>query len=131
MNVSTNVISGEPDPWRDIPTSPRFGAPLARQWTAERHTSGARSTDDLEPPFVGRVHERAVLASALEAAAAGSGTVVFVGGESGSGKSRLIHEAARDARSNGWRVARDQYLFNAPQVAVDAPTLSFSCIGTK
>jgi DNA-binding CsgD family transcriptional regulator len=46
-------------------------------------------------PFVGRRDDLAVLEEAWAAVAAGAGRAVFVGGEPGAGKSRLIAEAAR------------------------------------
>ena len=52
-------------------------------------------------PFVGRWDQLGALASALEAAAAGSRRVVLVGGEAGSGKSRLVREFARIAYAEG------------------------------
>ena len=48
-----------------------------------------------QPPFVGRRDELAVLEEAWAAVAAGAGRAVFVGGEPGAGKSRLVAEAAR------------------------------------
>jgi DNA-binding CsgD family transcriptional regulator len=48
-----------------------------------------------QPPFVGRRDELAVLEEAWAAVVAGAGRAVFVGGEPGAGKSRLVAEAAR------------------------------------
>ena len=48
-----------------------------------------------QPPFVGRRDDLAVLEEAWAAVAAGAGRAVFVGGEPGAGKSRLVAEAAR------------------------------------
>ena len=48
--------------------------------------------------FVGRANELAVLASAADAARAGNVAAVLIVGEPGSGKSRLLHEAAKQAR---------------------------------
>jgi DNA-binding CsgD family transcriptional regulator len=47
-----------------------------------------------QPPFVGRQGDLAVLEEAWAAVAAGAGRAVFVGGEPGAGKSRLVAEAA-------------------------------------
>ena len=58
------------------------------------------------PVLVGRSHEVEVLAAALEAARAGSGEFVFVVGEAGIGKSRLVHEAISMAADRGLRVLR-------------------------
>ena len=46
-------------------------------------------------PFVGRARERDLLIDRFREAAAGRGQVVFVAGEAGIGKSRLIHEFRR------------------------------------
>ena len=48
-------------------------------------------------PFVGRVQELADLASALEEAASGRGSLVLLTGEPGIGKTRLMSELARVA----------------------------------
>jgi class 3 adenylate cyclase/predicted ATPase len=57
---------------------------------------GAReATVRAELPFVGRMEELVALADALADAALGSGGVLIVAGEAGSGKSRLVEEALR------------------------------------
>ena len=48
--------------------------------------------------FVGRAEELAALAAAAGTAAAGNVAAVLIVGEPGSGKSRLLHEAASRAR---------------------------------
>jgi DNA-binding CsgD family transcriptional regulator/tetratricopeptide (TPR) repeat protein len=55
-------------------------------------------------PFVGRGRERQLLHDRLLAAARGQGGVVFVAGDAGIGKSRLVAEFARAARTGGARV---------------------------
>jgi hypothetical protein len=55
-------------------------------------------------PFVGRVQELADLASALEEAASGRGSLVLVTGEPGIGKTRLMSELARVGSGRGVRV---------------------------
>jgi predicted ATPase len=52
-------------------------------------------------PFVGRWDQLAALASAQSEAAAGARRVVLVGGEAGSGKSRIVREFARAAYDDG------------------------------
>ena len=52
-------------------------------------------------PFVGRVQELADLASALEEAVAGHGSLVLLSGEPGIGKTRLMSELARIATQRG------------------------------
>ncbi|MDP8927234.1 MAG: AAA family ATPase [Actinomycetota bacterium] len=54
-------------------------------------------------PFVGREHELVVLRSYLEEALRGEGQVVFVAGEAGMGKSRLLLEFRRSVGAEvGW-----------------------------
>jgi tetratricopeptide (TPR) repeat protein len=53
-------------------------------------------------PLIGRDAERAELLKRLDAAAAGQGSVVFIGGEAGIGKTRLIEELATAARTRGF-----------------------------
>jgi predicted ATPase/DNA-binding CsgD family transcriptional regulator len=55
-------------------------------------------------PFVGREAELAALIADLKAAAAGSGGVVLVAGESGIGKTRLAEELAAEATERGAHV---------------------------
>jgi class 3 adenylate cyclase/tetratricopeptide (TPR) repeat protein len=55
-------------------------------------------------PFVGRAHEMACLEAALVRAEAGEGAVVFVTGEPGIGKTRLVREFGDTAREGGARV---------------------------
>lgn len=51
-------------------------------------------------PLIGRREERAALLAHLEAAIGGAGTLIWVEGEAGVGKTRLLQEVARDA---AWR----------------------------
>jgi DNA-binding CsgD family transcriptional regulator len=55
-------------------------------------------------PFVGRQHELAVFRENLEAASRSRGGVVFVAGEPGIGKTRLVLEVGRLARAEGWEI---------------------------
>ena len=57
------------------------------------------------PPLVGRSDELALLSAALDRARAGRGRTVFVVGEGGIGKTRLITTAAEHAASSGFTVA--------------------------
>src|SRR5579862_4868984 len=54
-------------------------------------------------PFVGRQSELATLDSAWRHAASGRGTVLFLGGEAGVGKSRLVSEFASAVSAQGGR----------------------------
>jgi len=61
----------------------------------------ARVSGQSASPFVGREYERGVLRVALDAALAGSGTVVLLGGEPGIGKTRLASVLVEDAGRRG------------------------------
>jgi DNA-binding winged helix-turn-helix (wHTH) protein/tetratricopeptide (TPR) repeat protein len=56
-------------------------------------------------PFVGRTEALSQLQSALEDARQGRGRIVFVAGEAGIGKSRLLEEFTRHAAATGVQVA--------------------------
>ncbi|HVT63941.1 MAG TPA: AAA family ATPase [Mycobacteriales bacterium] len=59
----------------------------------------------IETPLVGRVGERAELASLVGLGAGGpTGGAVLLGGDAGSGKTRLTKEIAAEALADGWRV---------------------------
>ncbi|HYD46713.1 MAG TPA: AAA family ATPase, partial [Terriglobales bacterium] len=85
--------------------------------------------------FVGRRHDLTQLQQAIDAVRHGVGGVVLLGGEAGLGKSRLLEEAIRYARSCGlealstragreegqiayrlWRDLLDQYVAARPEV---------------
>lgn len=55
-------------------------------------------------PFVGREAELALLRARWERAARGFGNGIFVGGEAGVGKTRLVGELARSVEAEGGRV---------------------------
>jgi class 3 adenylate cyclase/tetratricopeptide (TPR) repeat protein len=57
-------------------------------------------------PFVNRENELAWLQRALESAAAGSGQLVIVKGQPGTGKSRLVHEFLQSSLLSGWLVLK-------------------------
>jgi DNA-binding CsgD family transcriptional regulator/tetratricopeptide (TPR) repeat protein len=62
------------------------------------------------PEFVGRATELERLEAALDRAADGTAAAVFVGGESGIGKTRLLRELERRAVDRGARVLRGDCL---------------------
>ena len=62
------------------------------------------------PEFVGRAAELARLEAALDRATNGVAAAVFVGGESGVGKTRLLRELERLAVERGARVLRGDCL---------------------
>ncbi len=64
----------------------------------------ARTPASQRTPFVGREREFAAFNERLAAAGKGEGGVLFISGEPGVGKSRLLVEFARSARNNGWLV---------------------------
>jgi len=71
----------------------RFGAQEMRAFRVVRQASVA--ADGGEAPYVGRAPELAQLGDAFARAARGEGQVVFVVGEAGIGKSRLLAELRR------------------------------------
>lgn len=74
---------------------------------AEPAEHGASSPEGLRPvPFLAREPELAALGSALHAATAGRGDAVWVTGEEGMGKTRLLDELAEIASSQGATVLR-------------------------
>ncbi|MBN1977444.1 MAG: AAA family ATPase [Anaerolineae bacterium] len=58
------------------------------------------------PPFVGREAEWQVLLDRWEQAGSGRGRLVFVDGEAGVGKTRLVEELGQHVRQLGYRVVR-------------------------
>lgn len=52
--------------------------------------------------IVGRRAELALLHDALRAARDGRATLALLGGDAGAGKTRLLEELVREARSTGW-----------------------------
>jgi DNA-binding SARP family transcriptional activator/tetratricopeptide (TPR) repeat protein len=71
-------------------------------------------------PFVGRESELTTLRSLLQRAEAGEGQVALLGGEAGSGKSRLARELAQEATESGALV-----LYGSCDPIVDAPYQPF------
>ncbi|RYU09417.1 helix-turn-helix transcriptional regulator [Nocardioides iriomotensis] len=64
-------------------------------------TEGGRAR---QPRIAGRVRERGLLATAIQDAAGGRPGAVFVHGEAGVGKTRLVREAADEAVARGFAV---------------------------
>jgi hypothetical protein len=73
-------------------------------------------------PFVGRERELALLNARLAQARQGEGGAVFVAGDPGIGKSRLLAELAAEARVDGWLVLTG----SAYEIDGAAPYLPFS-----
>ncbi|TDC54873.1 SARP family transcriptional regulator [Micromonospora sp. KC207] len=87
------IVSGEPSPSRDGPGVP---AGFANRTTRDGPRPAA---------LPGRDPELRQLRELVAAVAAGQGTVVWVEGEPGIGKTRLLHAAFDDAAGRGCRVA--------------------------
>jgi DNA-binding SARP family transcriptional activator len=79
-------------------------APVAPPRLAPQGPLPAPLTTKGAPPFVGRQHERAQLEHAWKRARDGERQVVFVGGEPGIGKTRIVGELAQLAHGDGARV---------------------------
>ncbi|MBN1922281.1 MAG: AAA family ATPase [Anaerolineae bacterium] len=81
----------------------RMGAPaepyLPQTLRPPIRTAGGAALPS-QMPLIGRREERAALLAHLEAAIGGAGTLIWVEGEAGVGKTRLLQEVARDA---AWR----------------------------
>jgi DNA-binding SARP family transcriptional activator len=76
-------------------------SPLAASRASAEDVAGPMRS--ARTPFVGRQVERATLDAAWRHAARGRGTVLFVGGEAGIGKSRLVDEFAASVGAQGGR----------------------------
>ncbi len=68
----------------------------------------------LEPAFIGRKQELAELDHYLELATKGKGTAIFVSGEAGTGKTRLITEFSKTSEKQGVKTLIGYCLSNAP-----------------
>ena len=84
------------------PTAPGSGFILSRA------PLGRLST---RPPLVGRTDELAFLRAEFDTVAAGGdGRLIFIGGEPGVGKTRLVQELGSYARQRGGRFLEGYYL---------------------
>ncbi|MEH0651012.1 AAA family ATPase [Streptomyces scabiei] len=93
-------FSSVPSPFSPTPSSPAASsAPFAS-------TSNDPFASLSSPALVGRRAERELLAAAVRAARDGRGSSVFVLGEPGIGKSRLVEDTASAAAGAGARVLR-------------------------
>lgn len=70
-----------------------------REWSAPALPAGWTTSG--QPPFVARHEEVAALEAAWADAVGGAGRAVFLSGEPGSGKSRLVSEVCTRLRANG------------------------------
>ncbi|MBA2326059.1 MAG: AAA family ATPase [Actinobacteria bacterium] len=84
---------------------------------ADPRTGTAATAPVLCARVIGRDRELGALRAALDEARAGRGSVVFLAGEAGIGKSRLAHEAATVARSRGMVLLRGRAVQAASPVA--------------
>lgn len=71
--------------------------------SSSEQTSGDLSRD-ISDIFVGRETELGILVRGAEAAQIGHGGITLIAGDPGIGKTRLAHEAAKDAMRRGMRV---------------------------
>src|SRR5262245_33221683 len=55
-------------------------------------------------PFVGRTDELALLKRSMNESASGRGRIVFIEGEAGIGKTRLVEEVLAGAEQRGFRI---------------------------
>jgi class 3 adenylate cyclase/tetratricopeptide (TPR) repeat protein len=82
-------------------------------------------------PFVNRENELTQLQRALELVAAGSGQLMVVKGQPGTGKSRLIHEFLQSPQLSGWsmlKTAAATYDRGTPYLAISNLLRSWSGI---
>lgn len=70
------------------------------------HADSSECADDATPPFIGRERELAQLEAGLDAAAAGTGNLFVIAGETGTGKTCLARELARRTAARGIGVLR-------------------------
>jgi class 3 adenylate cyclase/tetratricopeptide (TPR) repeat protein len=82
-------------------------------------------------PFVNRENELTQLQRVLELAAAGSGQLMVVKGQPGTGKSRLVHEFLQSPQLSGWsmlKTAAATYERGTPYLAISNLLRSWSGI---
>ncbi|MBI3048433.1 MAG: AAA family ATPase [Acidobacteria bacterium] len=90
------------------PSARAVAAALAAMRSESVRTAASSLPATSRPSMVGRDRERAVVGSALEAAASGRGSLLCVAGEPGIGKTTLVEDVLADAPADGrrWRIAR-------------------------
>jgi DNA-binding CsgD family transcriptional regulator len=95
--------ASETTAWRPAVLFPRFSAERSIQWVASwAHPPLPPGwTGAARPAFVGRAWELSVFEDVWAAVTAGSRQVVFIGGEPGAGKSRLLVEVATTLYQHG------------------------------
>jgi class 3 adenylate cyclase/tetratricopeptide (TPR) repeat protein len=99
--------AGDGFSWTELPPLELKGksAPVAAFTLAGRLARGSRRVRRYGAPLVGRSDELATLAAGLDAAIGGRGRIIGISAEAGMGKSRLVAEFVRAARSRGLQVA--------------------------
>jgi DNA-binding SARP family transcriptional activator len=101
---------------RDDPGRPAVGKPPERGRAAGPVPERARS----DPPLVGRQGELGIVSDALDRACVGQGQVVAIVGEAGVGKTRIVTELSRLARSRNARTIVGR-AYETAQVLAFAP----------
>src|SRR5665647_3403710 len=84
-----------------------------RGYNIHQEDNGLKSIFLSDPMFVGRDHELDVLSNYLDSAFVGNGKTIFVSGEAGSGKTRLINEFLSQAQKKKINLITGWCLSNA------------------
>ena len=104
----------------------------AREGLRTQTTGGGRFSGSLGTEWVGRDAELAAVREASETVAGGIGRVVFITGEAGVGKSRLVAEARRAEAQRAMLLREGRAKRDRPAAAPRATALSSrSCVRTQ
>lgn len=76
------------------------------RWHAQAQPQPVEGVSVAHDPFIARAAQLLQLTEAAGRAAAGSGQLIFVSGDAGMGKTRLLHELEQRALALGYRVFR-------------------------
>ena len=95
--------------YRDQMAESMWAKPMMRAQEPSAVPSAPAAPRQRETPMIGRDDELGELESRLSAALAGQCQLVLVGGEAGTGKSRLLHELEVQARGRQVQVLRGRF----------------------